>query len=92
MIKNWNQIVDFQRDSPVGLPLTNEKAVSKQQQLRDERKREYNDFLNKKKVLFQCISALGTEHFFKCVNKMQMFSIPIFLLKISCSSLLFSIL
>nr|XP_022314209.1 trichohyalin-like isoform X8 [Crassostrea virginica] len=38
-----------ERDSPVGLPLTNEKAVSKQQQLRDERKREYNDFLNKKK-------------------------------------------
>ncbi|XP_078318364.1 uncharacterized protein LOC111120690 isoform X14 [Crassostrea virginica] len=37
-----------ERDSPVGLPLTNEKAVSKQQQLRDERKREYNDFLNKK--------------------------------------------
>ncbi|XP_062584666.1 centrosome and spindle pole-associated protein 1-like isoform X33 [Saccostrea cucullata] len=36
------------RSDPDGLPLTNEKANSKQQQLRDERKREYNEFLKEK--------------------------------------------
>uniref|UniRef100_A0A8W8IVV8 Uncharacterized protein n=1 Tax=Magallana gigas TaxID=29159 RepID=A0A8W8IVV8_MAGGI len=36
------------RESPGGLPLTNEKAKSKQQQLREERKREYNELLNRK--------------------------------------------
>nr|XP_034312393.1 centrosome and spindle pole associated protein 1 isoform X9 [Crassostrea gigas] len=37
-----------ERESPGGLPLTNEKAKSKQQQLREERKREYNELLNRK--------------------------------------------
>lgn len=48
----------FQRESPGGLPLTNEKAKSKQQQLREERKREYNELLNRKQVSGSVLTAL----------------------------------
>ncbi|XP_056018993.1 centrosome and spindle pole-associated protein 1-like isoform X30 [Ostrea edulis] len=37
-----------EREKPEGLPLTNDKSKSKQQQLREERQKEYNDFLKQK--------------------------------------------
>lgn len=51
-------MINFQREKPEGLPLTNDKSKSKQQQLREERQKEYNDFLKQKQVLstlFYCL-------------------------------------
>jgi hypothetical protein len=44
-------MINFQRERPEGLPLTNDKSNYEQQQLREERQKEYNEFLKQEQVL-----------------------------------------